>query len=76
MKNKICLGTAKVGIPSYGHSTTNRSNNNDLFVRATEIGIDCFDTLSPNDVIPTQARIGIDTMLVDMSNQGKSKRIV
>ena len=44
MKNKICLGTAKVGIPSYGHSTTNRSNNNDLFVRATEIGIDCFDT--------------------------------
>ena len=44
MKNKICLGTAKVGIPSYGHSTKNRSNNNDLFVRATEIGIDCFDT--------------------------------
>jgi aryl-alcohol dehydrogenase-like predicted oxidoreductase len=45
MKNKLCLGTVKVGVPSYGHSLENNiDNHSELFLRATEIGITCFDT--------------------------------
>ena len=45
MKSKLCLGTVKVGVPTYGYSLTNSINNhNTLFLRATEIGITCFDT--------------------------------
>jgi aryl-alcohol dehydrogenase-like predicted oxidoreductase len=45
MKSKLCLGTVKVGVPSYGYSITNRSDDhNTLFLRATEIGITSFDT--------------------------------
>ena len=42
---KLCLGTVKIGVPSYGYSTTiDPDKCNTLLPAATEIGITCFDT--------------------------------
>jgi aryl-alcohol dehydrogenase-like predicted oxidoreductase len=43
--SKICLGTAKIGMPDYGYSTSGTINDVDDFVlNAINSGINCFDT--------------------------------
>ena len=43
--NKLCLGTVKIGVPSYGYSSgLDIGNHNELFERAVKIGLNCFDT--------------------------------
>ena len=45
MKSKLCIGTVKIGVPSYGHSITNKpDDHNTFFSKAVEMGITCFDT--------------------------------
>ncbi len=43
--NKICLGTAKIGMPDYGYSSSGSLENAGSFLLdSIELGIDCFDT--------------------------------
>ena len=45
VESKICLGTVKVGLPLYGYSQSNNvDDHNALFLKALEIGVNCFDT--------------------------------
>ena len=45
MSSKLCLGTVKVGTPSYGYSIANSPDQHDMLLSmATRIGITCFDT--------------------------------
>ncbi len=82
MSGKLCLGTVKVGIPSYGHSINNNSDDhNALFFAATKIGITHFDT-SPryansekiigNFINNYKEKISISTKIDDLSTHDKS----
>jgi len=45
MKNKLCLGTVKLGIPDYGFSSNNKTVNTEKFLAdVRSLGVSSFDT--------------------------------
>jgi uncharacterized protein len=45
MNKKLCLGTAKLGMPDYGYSGDNTLKDPEIFIRESlRLGIDCIDT--------------------------------
>ena len=45
MTNKLCLGTAKIGIPGYGYSNSDTLVNvNEFLLESLRLGINCIDT--------------------------------